>query len=368
MKINSQREQRTYIIIGLCAILVVMGAGYAAFSSLLTINGTANISNSWCVGFDNTKENAYTPKAGITGGTAPTGSISFSGTTCSSNYQPDATLSATFKQPGDEIEYTLTIKNKSTVPASIKSILVENDSVTSDTTIPKGNVEFIIKMPESTNLAVEGETTMKVIARFQNTTNVTGPYTGESQTLNVKINTEQSDGTGGMEVTPGKFTGSIYRWSDDSLANKNSSATSSYPYVITNLTEGIDYVKNASLLNNNYYLKHDVVDDVITESYVCFVYNNAEHCMKGGIDESTLSEKPIFDANTQIIKDYQTFYNIPSWHNNSGCDYSDLQSRCYGGASEYYSVVASPDGYLTVDVEFEVGCYVKSDGSSYCYK
>ena len=78
MKINSQKEQRTYIIIGLCMILVVMGVGYAAFSSLLTINGTANISNSWCVGFDNTKTNAYVPKAGITGGTTPTGSITFS--------------------------------------------------------------------------------------------------------------------------------------------------------------------------------------------------------------------------------------------------------------------------------------------------
>ena len=30
-------KKRTYIIIGLCAILVVMAIGYAAFSQLLTI-------------------------------------------------------------------------------------------------------------------------------------------------------------------------------------------------------------------------------------------------------------------------------------------------------------------------------------------
>ena len=82
MKINSKRQERNYIIIGLCAVLVIMGVGYAAFSQLLTINGTANISNSWCVGFDNTKESDYTAKAGITGGTTPTGSITFSGSTC----------------------------------------------------------------------------------------------------------------------------------------------------------------------------------------------------------------------------------------------------------------------------------------------
>ena len=45
MKISSQRDKRNYIIIALCLIVVIMGVGYAAFSSLLTINGTANISN-----------------------------------------------------------------------------------------------------------------------------------------------------------------------------------------------------------------------------------------------------------------------------------------------------------------------------------
>ena len=152
---KSKQDQRNYIIIGLCLILVIMGVGYAAFSSLLTINGTANISNSWCVGFDNTKNTAYTAKAGITGGTTPTGSITFSGSTCGAKYQPDASLTATFKQPGDQIEYTLTIKNKSTVPVAIKSIQVENNSVTTDTTIKKGNIEFIVHMPETTNLAVD---------------------------------------------------------------------------------------------------------------------------------------------------------------------------------------------------------------------
>ena len=86
MKLKSKQDQRNYIIIGLCMILVVMGVGYAAFSSLLTINGTANITNSWCVGFDNTKESAYTAKAGITGGATPTGSITFSGSTCETKY------------------------------------------------------------------------------------------------------------------------------------------------------------------------------------------------------------------------------------------------------------------------------------------
>ena len=43
------RTQRNYIIIGLCAILVIMGVGYAAFSSQLKISGTSNIDSTWDV-------------------------------------------------------------------------------------------------------------------------------------------------------------------------------------------------------------------------------------------------------------------------------------------------------------------------------
>ena len=324
---KSKRDKRNYIIIGLCMILVVMGVGYAAFSSLLTINGTANITNSWCVGFDNTKEDAYTAKAGITGGATPTGSITFSGSTCETKYQPDASLTATFHQPGDRIEYTLTIKNKSTVPVAIKSIQVENNSVTTDTTIKKGNIEFIVHMPETTNLAIDGETSMKVVARFQNDTDVTGPYDGEQQSLNVKINAEQGTGTDGMQTT---YTGSVYRHNTNTVYN-GVNIEKSYVYSDSNgsmkksdifntleecqaqypddgdntckLATNVlgSYTEDASTLNKTYYLKHDIVEDMVINSYVCFVYNNTEHCMKGADGGAS------FTQNTQVIKDYQLF-------------------------------------------------------------
>ncbi len=203
MNLKIKQDKRNYIIIGLCLILVVMGVGYAAFSQLLTINGTASITNSWCVGFDQTKTNTYTASAGIEGGTTPTGTMTYSGTACETNYVPNASLTANFKQPGDEIEYTLTIKNKSSVTADIKSILVGENSLTADTTITKGNVQFIIHMPESSTLASNEETTMKVVAEFQNNIDITGPYTGETQTISVGINVEQDDGNGGMEFIDG---------------------------------------------------------------------------------------------------------------------------------------------------------------------
>ena len=55
-------------------------------------------------------------------------------------------------------------------------------------------------MPDKTTLAVDETTTMKVIMKFQNETAIGSGYTGESHSINVRINTEQDDGNGGMVV------------------------------------------------------------------------------------------------------------------------------------------------------------------------
>ena len=355
MKIYNQRQKRTYIIIALCIILLIMGVGYAAFSSLLTINGTASISNSWCVGFDITKTNTMKVTKGLETGENPTGTMNYSGNTCETNYKPNASLASAFNQPGDEIEYTLTITNKSSVTAAIKSIVINgNESVTSDWKHTDGNISYKVKMPEDTTLAPNEETTMTVITKFQNETPIEGKYTKETQTLSIAINSEQDDGNGGMYTS---FTGTIYRWNRTSLANKGSSDASNYPYTIANLKEGTDYVKNATLLNKTYYLKHDVVEDEITASYVCFVYNNAEHCLKGGDGGAS------FAANTQIIIDFQSFNNLPG-NADPGCNFYSDRSACYGGG--FYIVESGSGGFVRVHGSSSESCDVYDDGSSGC--
>ena len=407
MKIRSERDKRTYLIIALCAILVVMGVGYAAFSSLLTINGTANISNSWCVGFDNTKTSDLQITKGLSTGTTPTGSMSYSGTACGTNLVPTSSLVAHFYQPGDEIEYTLTITNKSAVTAAIKSILVDNESVTSNTAKKKDNITYIVEMPESTTLEPNASTTMKVIAKFQNETDVTGAYSGETKTIEVKINAEQDDGNGGMNIAPvsSKYTGPIYRWSYSRVQNGDAIATeigkkwcANHPeygnscdfgeyfdtendcnsFIAQMVSEGQveegvmdcqqkiariknnrigEYTTDPSTLNKTYYLKHDVEEDIITASYVCFVYNNAEHCMKGADGGASYS------ANQQIIKDFQTFNNLPD-NGNPGCNFYSSHSFCNGGG--FYQVNAESDGSVDVYGSWSGYCNVNDDGYSDC--
>ena len=397
MKIKSERDKRNFIIIALCAILVVMGVGYAAFSSLLTINGTANISNSWCVGFDNTKTSAFQITKGLSTGENPNGTMTYSGTACGSTLQPNSSLTAAFHQPGDKIEYTLTIVNKSSVTAAIKSITINNDeNVTSNWTHTDGNITYTVEMPAKTTLESNETTTMKVIMKFQNETPIGSGYTGESHSINVRINTEQDDGNGGFTPTASKFTGTIYRWSTTPAQNGDSIVTGTKSVwcdvnenegynsctdenwgtddendCLSNIdgwdgatceqgtvTTGVgEYTTDASTLNKTYYLKHDVADDIITASYVCFVYNNAEHCMKGGDNGAS------FAANTQIIKDFQSFNNLPD-NANPGCSFDSSDSYCIGGG--FGRVHAYSYGILHVYGSSSGDCYVYSDGHSSC--
>ena len=418
MKIYNQRQKRTYIIIALSIILLLMGVGYAAFSSMLNINGTASISNSWCVGFDITKTNTYTVKKGIETGQTPTGTMNYTGNACEINYKPNASLASAFYQPGDEIEYTLTIKNKSSVTAAIKSIVINgNESVSSDWTHTDGNISYKVFMPEDTTLDSNEETTMKVITKFQDDTPIEGSYTKETQTLSIAINSEQDDGDGGMITNP-KFTGTIYRWSTTTAHNGDSIVPVSgtkWCAVITGPSNSVDsscdndtqeecegeieswgtppegysvscqqktvttggigeYTTDASTLNKTYYLKHDVVDDIITNSYVCFVYGSKtaspefietgyedkEFCMKGADGGAS------FAANTQMIQEYQTFYSLNNVSNPSprdpGCYFGSSDSRCYGGV--FFLVDTDSDG--TVYVYGVSSSYVPGSSSEYC--
>ena len=144
---QNERDKRNYIIGGLLVLVMFMTIGFAAFRTALNINGTASITSNWCVGFDNRNTEAYQITKGVSAGTNPTGEISFSGTACSTNYVPNSTLTANFYQPGDKIEYTLTIANKSSMAAAIESIEVNDSSVTSNQTITDGNIRWKVYMP-----------------------------------------------------------------------------------------------------------------------------------------------------------------------------------------------------------------------------
>ena len=108
MRQRFNRRQRNYIILGLCSILLVMVAGYAAFRTQLTINGTSNISSEWKVLITDIQSSVL--KGNATDAETP------------SHTDTTATFKTNLVSPGDSIQYTVTVENQGSIDAVLKTI------------------------------------------------------------------------------------------------------------------------------------------------------------------------------------------------------------------------------------------------------
>ena len=101
-------RQRNYIILGLCSILLVMAAGYAAFSSRLTINGTSNITSEFKVLITDIQSSVLVGEA--TDAETPT------------HTETTATFKTNLVSPGDSMQYDITVENQGDIDAVLESI------------------------------------------------------------------------------------------------------------------------------------------------------------------------------------------------------------------------------------------------------
>jgi len=119
-------KDKTLLTILLCTVVVLLAVVYAAFSTQLSVNGTASIGSKWEVAFD---KEASSCTAG--------GSIT-------SITDTVAQISAELVSPGDSVTCTFIVKNSGTLNAKL-------DSITSDTT---GNAPITISvLPTTEQLA-----------------------------------------------------------------------------------------------------------------------------------------------------------------------------------------------------------------------
>ncbi len=326
-------------------------------------------------------------------------------------------LSATFNtglvQPGDTRIYEVEVTNSGSLDAVVSHTLTNNSN--------NPAIEITYDGYSTTSVLTEGgeysSTSLQTIEPFDLLKNgdkkyiyitvkysdsVTSQPNNLTAQVTITLNTTQKESissvgpnTGGSSEQEETFTGTIYRWNttyasngssiipvsgtkwietDGNNESPNSFNTEAecqtdisnngyaqygvYCQQKTGTFGGVgEYTTDASTLNKNYYLKHDVEDDIITASYVCFVYNNSEHCLKGGDNGAS------FAANTQIIQDFQTFYNLPNGAN-PGCIFTSSDSLCYGGGFDNMHA----DSYGIVDVygSSSEDCFVDGAGYSGC--
>ena len=107
-KFNS--TQRNYIIAGLCMILVIMGVGYAAFSSQLKISGTSNITSNWSVKITDIQSKVVSGTP--TNASEPT------------HTDTTATFRTTLTSPGDTMQYDVTVSNEGDIDAKLDKITI----------------------------------------------------------------------------------------------------------------------------------------------------------------------------------------------------------------------------------------------------
>ena len=122
MRQRFNTRQRNYIILGLCSILLVMAAGYAAFRTQLTINGTSNITSDWKVLITDIQSNVLSGDA--TDAEAP------------SHTETTATFKTNLVSPGDSMQYDITVENQGNIDAVLESIDVntgENEAILFET-------------------------------------------------------------------------------------------------------------------------------------------------------------------------------------------------------------------------------------------
>ena len=105
-------QKRKIIIISLVGLLLIMAAGYAAFSSVLNIQGTTSISSNW-----NIKITNVTSKD-IVGSASNQEEPSWENLT--------ATFNTNLVSPGDSITYEITVSNEGTLNAKLDKITLSD--------------------------------------------------------------------------------------------------------------------------------------------------------------------------------------------------------------------------------------------------
>ena len=149
MKRRFNRTQRNYIIAGLCMILVIMGVGYAAFSSQLKISGTSNITSNWSVKITDIQSKV------VNGTPANASDPTHTDTT--------ATFRTTLTSPGDTMQYDVTVLNEGDIDAKLDKITVP------ESTNPAIGFE-VSGIEEGSLLEAKQTAILTVIVKYNNVT------------------------------------------------------------------------------------------------------------------------------------------------------------------------------------------------------
>ena len=191
---NLKDRKVLYGILGIALISIfTLTIAYAALNAVLTISGSAQVSSAdWNVHFDNVKVtngsvNGETPRI-----TSPT----------------TATFSTTLSMPGNFYEFTIDVVNDGTIDAMIENITKTPTLSTEQAKYLKYEITYQNNQPITTKQLVEKGSFVRLKVRLEYRSDITSsdlPLSTETLNLGLKLDYTQSDGSGSVVSSNGRF-------------------------------------------------------------------------------------------------------------------------------------------------------------------
>ena len=111
------------------------------------------------------------------------------------------------------------------------------------------------------------------------------------------------------------------------------------------------FSEDKEALNNHVFLRHDVVNNIIKNTYICYLDGLREYCLEGGNEDS-------FSSNEQVIRDFN--------HYNSYCTFLTNAEKFGCSGSYGMEMFAYMNGKISAYYFYGVGCNVERDSTSSC--
>ena len=319
----TQKKKNNIIIGSLCAVVLLMVVGYAAFATQLNITGTGKITSNWNILItDITTKNIV---GGASNASDPTGK---------------GTLTATFNtnlvSPGDSIEYDITVSNQGSINAVLSKINVtdsNNPAIKFTTTgLTEGDA---LNAGDSKVLTVKVEYDNAVTSQPENT----------KSELTITLDYVQEGTSTGV---PGgdTFTGTVYSHNITPLTSEG------MPEHFINIGDTLasigDTTEDYTTLGKKFFLKHIMVNGQVESNEVCFIKNGL-HCLIGGDNGAA------YETNKALLL---------SIFGESACSVYDSSVHCNDGS---LNAGARDVGSVYADAD-SVTCEVYGDSGVACFE
>ena len=232
-KHRNYKNNKSILIGGLLAVVVIMAVGYAAFASSLKISGTSNISTTWDVEITDITTSNKVGSASVK--EQPT----FEKLT--------ATFSTNLVSPGDSITYNIKVENKGSLDAKLNKITLTKED--------NPAVLFETKGLKEGGVLRKGESAILNVSVTYNS-KITSQPTKLDASLIATLDFTQSDGTSDIPITS----------NGKSIDDLKTLATTSGDGLYKDTTEAGRYVYRGANPNNYITLGTDTYRIISIES------------------------------------------------------------------------------------------------------